>query len=730
MSLGIQQLRQVHEKKLFDSILMLYNSEDLIIKRFSFKLLVQFVTIISDYKKKLLDDDALIEEAKSIFTTSSDDVLVEYSTILMHAICDDPKRVDSLGRDEIFLNCIFNKFKSHDVDILLHTIQLLNVIMRNSMLIESIMLHKDFPFKNLQIELKNAIPEIRNASLGSFLLITNLNENPFWDLLSSEQLIETLCEICMVTSKRVAKILISLNSLLQQDSGDDLQKTALMVFKNFSKNQTLLLKLSQSDYLLKFLAKFMDQSSSCRERFLSILTEFAKIDDNRRILGENGIMKEILEMLRISGAPEACEATIVMSTNIFCLMEILNENVYKILLSLAMNDEKDLSNRTLALKTFLKIICIQGFKALLGIANEIGDGFAQIIKTTSNLDFFLTTISILVKLAEYHEIKLQLALSSLTDGVFTALATSITSTSLMIRLFNLASNFMDQESFQQAFVDYEAVALIDVNLKSQSSLLRSAVCNFISAATNYPKICEILISEGILKLLINNFDCTICSDAFEAILNHDLSIKFAVRGRLESNEKIQSGFYATKGKWIDFQRLRELMFMDSSSPLNPVFSVNFEESQTTELKLGARRIAGDQNLTELIDGIKRNPQFSASELHEKIKIVALKISKFLQTNDDCVSHQLQLHLTELKFKLASSIIPLGNLIYGNSFESALLFKAVADELEIDASLHADDTGKGWNRVNDDTNVVDLVFDVGETYEASTSEARKYLQKIS
>lgn len=473
----------------------------------------------------------------------------------------------------------------------------------------------------------------------------------------------------------------------------------------------------------------MDKSSSSREVFLSVLIEFAKIEDNKRILSENGIVKEILAMLNINEAPESIEAIALMSTNLFCLKEILSGNVYKLLIKVAMDNEKHWSNRTLALTTFLKLISFQGFKALLEIANEIGDEFSEVFKTSSNLGFSMTAISVLVKLSEYHEIKVKLASSSLARGVFALLGTTLTSTQLTIRLFSLASSFIDQESFQQAFIENKMIELIDYSFASESNQLRSAVCNFINAVANYPKLREVLISDGILKLLMNNFDCKLCSDAFETILQHDLSLKFAVKGQLEAKEKIYSGFYATKGRWINFQRLHELMKSDSSSPVNPVYTINFEKSPSTELKLEQRRIFHDKNLIKLIDDIKKHPNFLSYEPHEKVKIISIKISKFLQLNDDCVFHQLQLQLSELKFKLASSVIPLGNLICGNSFEAALLFKAVADQLEIDASLHADDTGKGWNRVSNDTNVVDLFFDVGEMYEASSSEARKYFQRI-
>lgn len=192
----------MHDCHLYNSIVKLCKSDDVIIKRFAFKLLVQFVTGITDCKKKLLQDDDLIEQAKTVFMTTPDDILAEFAGILLHNCCDDPKRVDSLGRDGAFLESIFNKFKSHDPDILLQSLRLLNVIMRNSMLIESVLLLKDFPVENFQIELKNGIKEIQGAALDGFLIITNFSENPFWNVLGSERLTKEIKTLCMVSRPR------------------------------------------------------------------------------------------------------------------------------------------------------------------------------------------------------------------------------------------------------------------------------------------------------------------------------------------------------------------------------------------------------------------------------------------------------------------------------------------------------------------------------------------------
>lgn len=194
-----QQLLESHGKSLFEAIQKLYRSENVIISRFSFKLLVQLVVTSVECKKRLLGDANLIEEAKKIFTTSSDDVLVEFTCILLRAICDDLKQIDSLGRDQIFLQSVFAKLRSHDPDILLHSLLLLNALMKNSFVIESILAQKDFPIKNFQIELMNEIRDIQSAALEGLLLITSCEENPFWDVLSSDRLIDAVFGLAMVS---------------------------------------------------------------------------------------------------------------------------------------------------------------------------------------------------------------------------------------------------------------------------------------------------------------------------------------------------------------------------------------------------------------------------------------------------------------------------------------------------------------------------------------------------
>lgn len=489
------------------------------------------------------------------------------------------------------------------------------------------------------------------------------------------------------------------------------------------------MKISKSSCLVRFIGKFFENSVANRDSVLSVLMEFAKIDDNRKILCENGIVKETLKILKESGSIEAIEGIIVMSTNVFCLKEILSENVYAHLMDVAIDEKKKWEHRSLALTAFLNIINIQGFDKLMEISERIEADCSKILKTSKNVSFMMIGISILVKLAEYQEIKTAISTRTLSEAMFDAIREGRT-TQLSVRLFNMAALFVDQENFRNTFIDSRAFGSISEELESPSSVLRSSVCNFISASACYPELCEILVRNGILKQLLSHFDCTLCSDAFETILNHDLSMKFLIRGHLGENDKIHSGFYAMRGKRFDCQCFCNIVSDDSVSPFYPVFTINFEKSQDDELKQGNRAIRQDKNLIDLINDLESKKDFKSAENQEKIKLLAFQVSKFLQSTDECICHQLQLHLTALKFKFSSSVIPLGSLIYGKSFEAALLFKALADQLEIGASLHSDESGKGWNRVCDETNVVDLIFDVGELYEMTSLAARHYFLKIS
>lgn len=312
----------------------------------------------------------------------------------------------------------------------------------------------------------------------------------------------------------------------------------------------------------------------------------------------------------------------------------------------------------------------------------------------------------------------------------------------MIELFNLGSLFISEFNFQQVFVKSKMDELIKYHLYSPAVVLQTSVCSFITSCANYKSLCEKFIDDGILQILlddINNSRCSMCSAGIKNILDHDLSVKFAICGRLEVRDKIGSGFYATKRDWVGFMNLREIMRKDLVNPFYPIYSINFtkkadekrKSKEYLEPKVMNRKMRYDHELINLIESFCNDEDFAIKDYVEKIRAVAQKVSNHLQTQEDCISHQLEVNLNELKFKIQSSVLPIGSLVCGKSFEAALLFKSLADQLDIEATLVTDkSTGKAWNEVCHQVNIVDLFCNPGDLYERSSVQARMYLKNIA
>lgn len=312
----------------------------------------------------------------------------------------------------------------------------------------------------------------------------------------------------------------------------------------------------------------------------------------------------------------------------------------------------------------------------------------------------------------------------------------------MIELFNLGSLFISELSFQQVFVNSKIDELIKYHLYSPAVVLQTSVCSFLTSCANYKSLCEKFIENGILQLLLDDIDtsrCSMCSAGIKNILDHDLSVKFAICGRLEVRDKIGTGFYATKRDWVGFMQLRGMMQSDLIEPFYPVYAINFtkkdefkrKSKEHMEQKVLFRNLRYDQELINLIESFCNDEDFGLKDYVEKIKSVAQKVSKHLQTQEDCISHQLEVNLNELKYKFQTSVLPIGSLVYGKSFEAALLFKALADQLNIESTLVTDkSTGKAWNEVCHQVNIVDLFCNSGDLYERSGVQARIYLKNIA
>lgn len=363
--LSDDNLNQLFEKNIFSYLLkdQLYKSENIIIQKFSFKLLVQFFSSSTDYKKKLLTHVELVDESERLFLSSADDYLVEYSAIILRHSCEDPKKMDSLGNNVDFMKVLFNRMKtSEDPDILLNCLLLLNCLMSNSMVIEQILQISDFPVLRIQNEIMNEYQEIQVATLKSLELITACRNVSFEAEFSSSTFIETLF---------VA---------IEDQTWKDLHKLLFKVISNLVHSDEFSLKIIEKSYFKRLLNLFFDKDNENRECVLGVITTLAsKFSDIRRQIQENGIVSEIIKLLRSTGSVAICQGILVMSQDYKILDEVLTCNIYSLLMKVVQNESKSFDCRIIALQTFCSLVCRRGSNYLL----ENGIEYSVRIKVSS-----------------------------------------------------------------------------------------------------------------------------------------------------------------------------------------------------------------------------------------------------------------------------------------------------------------------------------------------------------
>ncbi|XP_039301345.1 armadillo repeat-containing protein 3 isoform X4 [Nilaparvata lugens] len=137
------------------------------------------------------------------------------------------------------------------------------------------------------------------------------------------------------------------------------------------------------------------------------------------------------------------------------------------------------------------------------------------------------------------------------------------------------------------------------------------------------------------------------------------------------------------------------------------------------------------NIEEPTTGIGRN----VFDIQNQLKILAHFVCNQLSGADNnvpCTKHYFDLHISDLKTEVKSRMLPLGVLRLGLSFERALLFKTLADQMGFPCALQRGNHGHGWVEValtsfdKAPTHVVDLMHSPGELMRLNTPHAHEYM----
>ena len=181
------------------------------------------------------------------------------------------------------------------------------------------------------------------------------------------------------------------------------------------------------------------------------------------------------------------------------------------------------------------------------------------------------------------------------------------------------------------------------------------------------------------------------NDAIEKILNYHVSAKYWLRNELTAQNFISESLYdmGSAGTNLDaihnFPSLAELQ-QDQLNKKREIIQIDWN----TDTQL--------QNIFfEAVDGISsKSPQ---KQLRQIAQVVSRSMGGRVEPN--LVSDfSYKFHISEVKVKLNSNVIPIGLIKQGTFYHRALLFKAICDRLGLaPCTLVRGDFNRSWNIVD-------------------------------
>ncbi|XP_034562963.1 armadillo repeat-containing protein 3 isoform X2 [Notolabrus celidotus] len=220
-----------------------------------------------------------------------------------------------------------------------------------------------------------------------------------------------------------------------------------------------------------------------------------------------------------------------------------------------------------------------------------------------------------------------------------------------------------------------------------------------------------------------------------SLLDSNLSVKYSLTGFLTSTDNISDGFYDA-GKGCAGQRILTLEEL-SKQPVNqhrPVIVINTattaekkteddrqkEDTQPEPPTEEPQKMMDDVSLQLLAKKAKESI-LPLSDEREQFAALARLVSSAM--GGEVEMEKLDefpwvLHISKLKLKLQSNVVPLGFIRRGIYCHRALLFKCLADCIGLSCTLVRGEYNRAWNEV--------LLFDGNPCRNGRSSQPSRYI----
>ncbi|KAF7214033.1 armadillo repeat-containing protein 3 isoform X3 [Nothobranchius furzeri] len=201
--------------------------------------------------------------------------------------------------------------------------------------------------------------------------------------------------------------------------------------------------------------------------------------------------------------------------------------------------------------------------------------------------------------------------------------------------------------------------------------------------------------------------------AMISLLNCNLSVKYSLMGHLSPTDMITGGFYdagkACSGQMIPtLEELfkqpvnyhRPIIFADSAAEKKKEKVKHTDEPHFESTVVKPQGMIDDVSLQMLVKKAKESI-FPLKDDKEQYSALARVVSDAMGGAvgmEKLHEFPWELHLSELKVLLKSNVIPIGSINKGFYCHRALLFKYLADCIEMSCSLVRGEYNRAWNEV--------------------------------
>ncbi|KNC47588.1 armadillo repeat-containing protein 3 [Thecamonas trahens ATCC 50062] len=324
----------------------------------------------------------------------------------------------------------------------------------------------------------------------------------------------------------------------------------------------------------------------------------------------------------------------------------------------------------------------------------------------------------LTSMCQEHESRSILQALKIMPILLASLKAAAEDAELVAALTRAIAGMAHEETARDELTTLSGVDLLVPLLSSESAPVRRDAAWAISVCCAQEMFAQQVCNRGGIDQLQNlihgqGSDRERAHDTLAQLLKKNFSAKYALTSKLGWEDVIPAGFY-DMGRSRRFQPLAELRETKLNSKREVLLVNPLKDKVLGEL------------ITRAIALVEEVP-----ERTDRIAALAAMVADAMGGPKDWLSYnefgEYEYELSALKVACKSNVIPLGAVTKGVFYHRALLFKILADNAKISATLERGEYTRAWNvvRVRSKPRIVDLTFDVGALYVVGTEKAERY-----